>query len=597
MLRRFAGALFTAGLCVLLCTGSVYAQEKVRLGTWTHFSGEAKVKEEGATGAFTQLKDTWEDRGIYKGDEFLTGQDSKVELMFESTKVVLQERSRITVDKTDEGLYVVELVKGSIEAHIETVIFQLRVSNQLIYGRDAAVKASMEPNTDVIVKGISGATYVENEFGPTVIVLEGQVVTIGYDRLKRQYTFSPSIENTVSIYVLPKGAAKPVEFPEEKEYIVSEEGKGEFRDIPRGPSIPVGVGKPPKFERLFSIDVLVRYDCFEHYDDVFFYEGERESFKTGRAALSIDTRHKFTQLYIGLDASRDGNPLEDLWVRLFPPKNEKAFSFKFGQMRIPFGAQAQAYPEDLPALEYSQAIKYAFATTQGDPAASDLDYLYDVGGQICGEFELFSGLRLQYNAGIFNGEKRNTADTNEYLAVIGRIGLNFSDSFMLGASVYDGDVKLDVGGPRLVRFARLRNGADLRIKAEQFELLAEYIWAYDNMSVGKKSDIAEGWFVEVGFGLGLVKAGWEKLKLVGRYDVLLPPFGMVDPTTTSLERHPASVQTSFGLAWQISNEVKFSAIFQTTKQGEERFGVDYLGRPLTESDADQRVILQFNVSF
>jgi hypothetical protein len=595
MLRRFVGALLITGLCVLLCAGSVYAQDKVRLGTWTHFSGEAKVKEEGATGAFTQLKDTWEDRGIYKDDEFLTGEDSKVELMFESTKVILQERSRIKVGKTDEGLYVVELVKGSIEAYIETVIFQLKVSNQLIYGRDAAVKASMEPNTDIIVKGISGATYVENEFGPTVIVLEGQIVTIGYDRLKRQYIFTPSIENTVSIYVLPKGAAKPVSFPEDKQYIVSEEGKGEFRDIPRGPEIEGITTRPPKFERKFSLDVLVRYDWFEYYDRIYYYEGERETFKANRARLTIDTKHKFAQLSIGLDATRDGNPLEDLWVRLFFPKNENAFNFKFGQMPVPFGVQAQSYPEDLSALEYSQAIKYGFATTHGDYATSDLDYLFDIGGQIYGEFELLGGLKLQYNVGLFNGEKRNTNDANVYLAAIGRIGFNFSDAFVIGASAYDGDIKVDEGGPRLVRYSRLRNGADLRIKAEQFELLAEYIWAYDNMSAGKKGDIAEGWFVEINFGLGLVKTGWEKVKLVGRYDVFLPPYGMVEPGF--LEQHPASVQTSFGFAWQISKEVCFSAIFQTTKQGEERYGVDSLGRPIAESDADQRAIFQFNVSF
>jgi hypothetical protein len=186
---------------------------------------------------------------------------------------------------------------------------------------------------------------------------------------------------------------------------------------------------------------------------------------------------------------------------------------------------------------------------------------------------------------VFNGEKRVTADTNFSKTSIGRVGFNFSDKFIFGGSSYDGETTISSK-----RYARLRNGVDVRINGGDFILQAEYIWAYDNVFSGKKQDLTEGFCVDIVFGMGLVSENWKKLKLIGRYDVLLPAYGLVE--AGSKEQHVASTITSFGLVWQITNELRFTALFESLNQGEERYPA-----PLEQSDADQRAIFQFNISF
>lgn len=587
MLNRAVGVLLAVGLALAFGAHTALAQENVRVGRFSHFYGDAKVKEVGATGTYVQLQDTWLNQGVYKGDEVVTGEDSKVEIMIESTKIELLDRTHVVMDKSDEGLYLVNMVRGSVTAHIDTDVFQLRALNQTVFGKGkAVVNVRVEPNNDIIIKAISGASFVFNEYGATIIIPEMQVVRIKYDRLRREYIFRPAAGNTTDLGVRPKGARKEIEIQADKEYVVSEDGTGELRKMAEDRAGGEEGPRPkPERERTFSVDALVRYDWFETDRDIYWYIGEKETFKTTRASLCVSTKYRFAEVFLGVDAVQD-NPLEDLWLRLFIPEHEKLLGLKVGQMRVPFGAQVRLYPQELLLLEYSSAVKYAFASTQGDPASSDLDYLFDAGIQIHGSFEVFAGMNLEYNGGFFNGEKRVTAETNENKASIGRLGLNFSDSFMLGGSSYEGEIGSGAGS-----FSRRRNGIDFKINAEQFVLLGEYIWAEDNPKGGdKKYNVTEGYCVEIGFGLGLLKENWDKWMLVSKMDILDPPKGLVNPG--SLHQHVKTTAYAFGITWRMSDEVRFTAVFETLDQGKER----YLD-PIDKSDVDQRAIFQFNISF
>lgn len=596
MVNRSVGALLAIAFVLIVCVGSLFAQERPKIGRFSDFYGDAKVKEVGATGTFVQLQDTWLNMGVYKGDELVTGQDSYVKVMIETTKVELHEKSRASIDMTDEGLYLVNLVKGSITAHIETDVFQLKVLNQTIYGKGAVVNVKIRPNRDIIIKAESGAPYIDNEYGATLVVPQEQVVTIKYDRLKRQYVFQPSAENTINLGVLPKGKKDPVEITNWEEFVINEDGEGNVREFKAGPKRPEPRTPWPK--RKFSINALVRYDWFDSDRDIYWYRGEKETFKTTRASLGIATTYKFAEIFLGIDAAKD-NPLEDLYLRLFIPKKEKLFNVKIGQMQVPFGSQVRMRPENLLLLEYSQAVKYAFASVQGDPDSSDLDYLYDSGIQLCGELELFAGVRFEYGAGIFNGEKRVTSETNDGKAVIGRIGLNFSDSFTVGVSTYEGEIWI-TPGDRYSTMSRRRNGIDFKIQADQFILQGEYIWAEDNPATlsslpatyghGTKYNITEGYCLEMGLGLSVLKESWKKWMLVAKLDVLDPPKGLVNAGAE--HQHLKSTIFAAGLVWQLSDEVKFSAVFETLSQGNDRYTA-----PLKEGDANQRAILQFNISF
>lgn len=583
MLKGTIGALIVAGLVMLACTGDAWAQEKVKVGTFEYFYGTAKVKEIGATGTFIQVEDSWLDRGLYKGDEVVTGAESKLEIAIESTKVEMLDSTFAVMDKTDEGLYVIHMKKGSITAHIKTEVFQLRVYNQTIQGKGCVVNVKTLPDNDVVVTALSGAAYVENEYGAILIIPREQAVTISYDRLRRVYIFRPSPENRENFGVIPKGEKDKIDLGRTEEYVLSEDGKGEIRKFVV-PGTGADAEPAPKPVRIFSINALMSYDWFESSADVYYFDGEKETFNTKRASLAVGTKFQFAEIFLGIDAVRD-NPLEDLWLRLFFHEKEKAFNFKIGQMHVPFGIQAQTYPHDLLLPDYSLAVKYAFAGIQGTPGTSDLDYLFDTGFQIGGEFELFAGMDLQYNVGFFNGEKRVTNETNDRKTAIGRLGLNFSDKFILGGSSYDGELFSHAN-----RISRRRNGIDFRIKGGQVTIQGEYIWAEDNPVVGKKYNITEGYYLEGGLGLGAVRAGWDKLTLVCRIDMLDPPKGLVNPGAEN--QHARVTAYAFGFIWKMSEEVKFTAMFETMDQGKDR----YLA-PLEKADIDQKAIFQFNISF
>ncbi len=597
MLNRLSCAVLAVMLVFVIGSSGLLAQERVKLGRFTDFAGNAQVKEIGATGTYVQLQDTWLNQAVYKGDELLTLEDSYIEIMIESTKVELFDGTHITMDKTSEGLYVVNMTRGKLTSHIKTDVFHIRVLNQTVYGKDTVVSVKVEPDRDIVIKAISGAPYVENEYGATLAIPEEQVVIISYDRLRRHYIFRAHPDNVNNFGVLPKGATKHIAVPNGKEFVAYEDGRGELRDPSKGPGWQPPGDKKPGTKRKFSISALIRYDWYEYRDDVFFYDGGRETFTTAQAELRIDSRYKFLHFKIGVDAVED-NTLTDLWLRLFIPKHEDIINLKIGQMQVPFGIQPQLGAEELLLANYSQAVKYAFCSTQGDPdpAVWDLDYLYDVGVQAYGELEFIRKVKLQYSAGLFNGEKRVTADSNSRKAGVGRLGLNFGDSFIVGASAYDGDI-----GTRPAIFSRRRNGIDMKIDTGQFILQGEYIWAEDNPEVGKKYNITEGYYLEMGLGLGLLMESLEKWMFVAKVDILDPPrgVGIVNPNAEHL--HQKSTLVAAGLAWEISEHVKVIAVFETINQGKDRYEESYILdprlNPLGKNEADQRAVFQLNINF
>jgi len=587
MLNRCVGLLLAVLFIAVLFSGSAVAQERQSLGKFTDFYGSSTVKEVGATGTHVALQESWLGQSIYKGDELVTGLDSYIQIMIESTLVDLFEKTKAVVNSTEEGLYVVEMFRGNVTAHIDTDVFQLQVMNHTVYGKNSVVVGiKVQPNRDILITTVSGAAYVDNEYGATLIVPEKHAATIKYDRLKREYIFQPSFSNSGEIAVRPKDEKETVKVPVGEEYVVTEEGKGHLRkiDMKTMKEIDDLEIKLPPFERKFSMKALVRYDWYESYKNAYWYCGEEEQFKTTSAWLGIGTKYKFAEVFLGIDAVKD-NALDEIWLQLFMPEREDLLKLKIGQMRVPFGFQATQRPDELLLLEYSQSIKYAFASTQGDPVSSDLDYLYDRGLLLSGRMELLTNTYFEYSAGIFNGERRVTSESNFSKTSIARLGFNFNNKFIFGGSTYDGETT--IGSER---YGRLRNGFDMRINAGEFLLQAEYIWAYDNILAGKRQDLTEGFCVDIVFGLGLVSENWKKLKLIGRYDVLLPPYGLVEPGF--VEQHVAAEATGFGFVWQMSDQVKFTALFESLSQGEERYTL-----PLEKTDMDQRAIFQFNISF
>lgn len=590
MLSRLPFILLAVAVVSIALTDTGLAQERRRVAIISYFSGQAKVREKEATGIFVQMQDTWINKAIYKGDEIVTGEDSSVVVMIESTRVELFDNTHVEFDITDEGIYVVNMTKGNVTADIKTLVFQLRMINQenvnKVSGEGSTVNVKFESNTDMVITSEAGTAYVTNEYGPALELYPNQSVTIIYDRLKREYIFHPGIGNYMTLSLLPKDADKfkPL-LPREKEYVISSDGTGVLRELRRRPGSEPPPKKPPRRE--FAVNALIRYDWFEYYQDIWYYQGGREGFDTTRARLSIDTKYEFAQLYLGVDAAKP-DALEDLWLALFIPEHENVIRLKVGQCRLPFGIQAQQYPEELDLLEYSQGITYAFACPNGDPDqfVPDLDYLFDAGAQLCGEFEIVAKVKLQYNAGFFNGEKRSTPDLNVRKTIVSRLGLNFNDTLTLGTSTYSGKI-----GSDLDRLSRRRN-IDFRIDAGEFTLQGEYIWAEDSPTGDNKEYVTEGYYVEMKFGLKLLRETWKKWRLVARWDMLDPPRDMVD--SGARNRHPKSTMASVGLVWQISDRVKFTALFQALSQGKDRY-LD-TGKP-EKSDANQRAILQFNISF
>jgi hypothetical protein len=627
MLNRCISALLAAGLTLIVCVGVVLAQERIRLGRFDDFSGQAKVKEVGATGTYVQLQDSWVNQGVYKGDELVTGEDSYMRFLIETTKVELHSNTHVIMDQSEEGLYVVNVTRGEITAHIKTDVIQLGVLNQTIYGKGTTVNIKIKPNKNIIIKALAGAPYIDNEYGATIVVPEQQTVTISYDRLKREYTFLPHTSNTIDLGVLPKGERVPIEITVGKEYVILEDGRGTLQETVEEKGV-IPTPRKPKPEKIFGVNAIVRYDWFESYKELAWYRGKKETFEASRANVRIGTKFSFAEVRLGVDAVKENhNPLEDMWLRLFIPKYENVLNFKVGQMQVPFGAQCQTYPEDLLALEYSQAVQYAFASVQGradtqypdlEEYVANLDYLYDVGFQVYGEFEFFSGFRFLYSAGLFNGEKRVTLEQNESKAGAGRLAVILGDVLTIGGSGYDGELWLPmregytgtIWPRRYNSISRRRNGIDIRIDAGKFVLQGEYIWAEDNLrtvtqipgmypgelGTGAAYNVTEGYYLEAGFNLGLVKESWDKFTIIAKVDLLDPPKDSYVVNPKSTHSHSKSILYAFGAVWKITDNVKLTALFSVLDMDRERYKP--ASDPLLEKgDIDQRAIFQFTMSF
>ena len=209
-----------------------------------------------------------------------------------------------------------------------------------------------------------------------------------------------------------------------------------------------------------------------------------------------------------------GNPTCWFFVE-FPPfaKMKKYINLKVGQFIKPFGRQARYFPYELQFGRYSQVFTHLFDGEAG---------FYDIGASLFGSYTLnlmkSCDVKMDYEVGIFNGEKMNTSDANDQKAVCARVALSFPklqeklglDGLSVGFSFFDGGPRT-MGDATFTEFdERQYIGADLCITLmkKRLSILAEYVKAVEDLfyidSVSGVPTIeenrrTEGWYLEVGY--------------------------------------------------------------------------------------------------
>ena len=201
---------------------------------------------------------------------------------------------------------------------------------------------------------------------------------------------------------------------------------------------------------------------------------------------------------------------------------------RFGQFRVPFGAENDTSSAELDTINFSQPVsKLAPGRDVGTMGR-------DVGAMLTGQVSVFD-----YSLGLFNGAGANKTDTNDAKDFAGRVGVKPFDFLTIGASLYKGKADAAAGAP-LIR--RDRTGLHAGVSFEDVSLKGEMIWAADGEMDRR------GWFVQ---------AGWfvlpKQLQIVAKVDAY--------DKNTALDDDRTNLYTA-GLNWMISGKTKLQVNYE-----------------------------------
>jgi len=200
------------------------------------------------------------------------------------------------------------------------------------------------------------------------------------------------------------------------------------------------------------------------------------------------------------------SPLQDFVITLKP---YKYFSIDFGQYKVPFGMEGL---ESSAKLDF---IERAALATQFKWA----DYR-DIGFTLKGDFKV-NNVKIQPQAGIFNGEGHNKLDVNEIKDFVGRLVIKPIETLHLGIAHYSG--KSDK-----IKTDNYRTGGEIKFVQGSVSAYGEYA---TGKSGGKEK---QTYYISAGYKFS---NSWQ---VVARYD-----WYDSDTTRKDDEKHESTIGLNY----------------------------------------------------
>ncbi|MFH1421729.1 MAG: hypothetical protein ABIH42_03320 [Planctomycetota bacterium] len=559
-----------------------FAEDTKTVGHIDYFSGDVELKGVSITDNFTTVHETWVNKNIHVGEVIRTWKLGYVELNISGNIVSLEGQSSATFSKNDKDVIIVTLLYGKAKAKFVSDLMKLKVKDYAVYGIDGTCIIEITETEDIVFSSYEGTPYIEDNYGTIVKIPDLQSVVAAFDQSQKTYIFSAGIKNDMAFSVAVKGQDVFEIVPDERVTVFN---NGTYqkemieRKLPEKEKI---AQEKQRWEWKIRGTAVIYSDNYEYEQTAAYYTGKRDDFRIARAAIFFETKYELASLTLSADARKD-IPLDDMYLNLSYPQAENMLNFKIGQQMLPFGLQTQTHLEDVLTLDYAQIVKYGFCATNGDPTTSDLDYLWDTGATIHGKTELTTDVFFMYALGVFNGEKRNTSDTNDSKAPAGRVGFKIYN-FSLGASYYTAKINSGVA-----ESTRKRQGVDISLDLSAVApiiIKGELITCDDTPNVGSNQQTT-GWYTEIGLCLGGLGNFFKGTQILIRMDVLTPPIAA--PATEKRN----STKYVAGFSHKIGENVIFAIAYEKIDQGEERY-------PVTVTDvgkADEAVIGQIIIKF
>lgn len=220
--------------------------------------------------------------------------------------------------------------------------------------------------------------------------------------------------------------------------------------------------KESAFSRLPSISGFVNLR-YQYSTEAQNYSNGRNGFDVRRAYFEVKGKATATIGY-RLMVDFAGSPrILDAFADWKPLKN---ISIQAGQFKIPFSLENPYSPLTLEAIDNAAVITSLVTDISGNKNNGR-----DIGVQLAGSFFNKGAYNLiDYKAGVFNGNKINSADDNKTKDVVATLSVNPFRQFRLNGSYYDGAF-----GPEATKVNRQRWGAGIKYEDSRVLVRSEYI--------------------------------------------------------------------------------------------------------------------------
>jgi hypothetical protein len=218
-----------------------------------------------------------------------------------------------------------------------------------------------------------------------------------------------------------------------------------------------------------------------------------------RAELGISGGAPLGVRYLVVADLAASQVLRDAFIQI---GKEPVVALRAGQLRIPFGIEAQLPPHKVPAIN---RMLVTFLGEQPDEIPGFLQE-WDRGLEVLGE-PISGPLNVSYALAVVNGTGPNAPDSNDAKDVVGRVGLRLA-GYQLGASWYRGRSP-DAGG---VDQPRTRTGWDLEINPNPLKALL----LRGELIDGRDDDTSRrGWYLLAAY---TIDDRWTPMVRVERWD-------------------------------------------------------------------------------
>jgi hypothetical protein len=234
------------------------------------------------------------------------------------------------------------------------------------------------------------------------------------------------------------------------------------------------------------------YAKFDHGDTTSDF-----SLNTLRPYIQGHVFDKNLEYYMEFEFGQGDNELLEAYVDWV--KNP-TFSFRAGQMKVPYGRQFPLFEGNLQFADRGIATNYFAMRPDG----------YDIGFMMHGKSK--EGM-FETAIGLFNGSGKNRFNDNKYPMFAGRIGVNPNGHFYPCEADIQNHQKMvaSFGGSFLYnrygtlvadQFDEMRFGLDFASKYKGFSTQAEFFYSHDNWKkIGIPSLNQDGWYIQAGYFL------------------------------------------------------------------------------------------------